>query len=259
MGIKKPYHRNYRMMSPKQVNGGFTTRKYINHPDYAQDPKHYIRAFLIIQSDIINLFEFIEPSNINLKTYSFRIHELLMRTCIEVEANFKAILKENIYTKKSITDWNIQDYNKVNVSHHLDDYAVQFPYWKGENNTFKPFENWKIEKNPLTWYQAYNKSKHNRFESFENANFENLLNAFAGLFVLITSQFNTNPFVPGTQVIGIKTDSDANYNYGIGQYLKISFPTDWQEDEMYDFDWNDDLNEEEVKFHKFDYNKIKIL
>ena len=65
--------------------------------NYSDHPEHYTRAFAILQKDIIGLFEYIEPSDINLVTYSFRIHELLVRTCIEVEANFKAILREKYF------------------------------------------------------------------------------------------------------------------------------------------------------------------
>jgi hypothetical protein len=38
----------------------------------------------------IEAVDYVEPADQNLNTYSFRIHELLMRACIEVEANCKA-------------------------------------------------------------------------------------------------------------------------------------------------------------------------
>ena len=75
---------------------------YILDPDYAKSPEHYVRSFLLIQEDILRLFQFIEPSDINLQTYSFRIHELYMRICIEIEANFKAIFDENKYSKPEL-------------------------------------------------------------------------------------------------------------------------------------------------------------
>jgi hypothetical protein len=116
-------------------------------------------SFQLVQNDLITLFESIEPADQNLSTYSFRIHELLMRTCMELEANFKAILAANTYSKTS--NLNITDYYKVNASHYLSEYEVQFPYWTGVRSAWKPFEAWRVPANPVTlhvlpWYQAYN-------------------------------------------------------------------------------------------------------
>jgi hypothetical protein len=99
MGINKPYHRNCRQfIDDSYADGGKWT--YIIHPSYAKSPEQYIRAFQIILKDLQKLFEYVEPADGNLKCYSFRTHELLMRVCIEAEANFKAILLENDYPKR---------------------------------------------------------------------------------------------------------------------------------------------------------------
>ena len=95
MSQPKPFHRNYRAFV-QGPNSGYNQWAYIIDRDYAESPEHYVRAFLLLQKDLQTLFEYVEPSDQNLKTYSFRIHELFMRSCIELEANFKAILKENI-------------------------------------------------------------------------------------------------------------------------------------------------------------------
>jgi hypothetical protein len=65
------------------------------HPDYAKTPEQYIRAFKILQKDFIELFDYIEPADRNNPAYSYRTHALLMRVCIEIDANFKAIFVEN--------------------------------------------------------------------------------------------------------------------------------------------------------------------
>jgi hypothetical protein len=176
---------------------------------------------------------------------------------MEIEANFKAILRENTNRKglfRKEEEWNINDYVKINITHHLDNYCVEFPIWRGRNNKYKPFECWGQNK-PLPWYQAYNKVKHDRDEKFELANFENLITAFAGLFVLLSSQFNRECFSPGTTTLGIGTDSYYEGDFGLGEYLKIQFPTNWEESEKYDFDWSI-LKTETKRFEKIDYNKI---
>ena len=79
-----------------------------------------------MQNDLVRLFEIIEPADVNLSTYSYRTHALLIRSCIEAEANFKAILKENMYRPANrkgdpIHDkrWNIKNYRIINKTHHL--------------------------------------------------------------------------------------------------------------------------------------------
>lgn len=264
MSYKKPFHRNYRKMKP-DTNSEYSDWAYIVDKEYSKNPVHYIRAFSIIQSDLIKLFEFIEPSDINLTTYSFRIHELLMRTCIEIEANFKAILQENIYSPvykkgekqgqlRPESKWNIDDFKIVNKTHHLDNYNVELPFWTGKKGKIQPFENWALGQ-PLTWYEAYNKSKHNRLNSFQKANFSHLLEAFTGLFVLLSSQFGRESFSTYEKSLNVSVDSYFSSDFGIGGFLMVTFPDNWRDDEIYDFDW-DKLKKENNRFEKIDYNNI---
>lgn len=264
MSYHKPFHRNFRELI-ERTNSGYSSWAFIVDKDYAQSPHHYTRAFLLLQEDIKNLFEYIEPADINLNTFSYRIHELFMRTCIEIEANFKAILRENTYTPlfengpkkgqlKTEDNWNIFDYIKINTTHHLDDYHVEFPFWRWNKNIYKPFLKWKT-KESLAWYRAYNECKHNRNEKFELANLENLLNAFTWLFILLSAQFNCESFTPWGKSLWINVDNYFEWNFGIGNYLKIQFPKNWEDNEKYDFDWSI-LKKETIKFEKINYNYI---
>jgi hypothetical protein len=121
MPVSKPYRRTVRQF----VDGHYAQDgkwRYIRHAKFAIEPEHYVRAFAILQKDILELFDFVEPADANLSCYSYRIHELFMRTCIEIEANFKAILTENEYGRSG--DWNITDYRKTEPSHLLSGYVI---------------------------------------------------------------------------------------------------------------------------------------
>ena len=260
MSQLKPFHRNYRKIKTS-FNSGYSDWAYIVDRDYAQSPEHYTRALSIIQSDLIKLFEFIEPSDTNFETYSYRIHELFMRTCIEIEANFKAILKENIFNptnekgKPRKEDWwNIKDYKKINKTHHLSSYKVILPIWSGKNSIFTPFKEWDDGKT-LSWYQAYNKSKYDRHNEFKQANFKNLLTSISGLVVILSSQFRTEDFFPGQSLVGVESNSYFETEPAIGGFFHIEFPSDWTDEEIYDFDWSV-LRKEKSKFEKIDFNKI---
>lgn len=266
MTFKKPFHRTYRPVTKNEPTHWYSSWWYIIDRNYSQNPEHYIRWFLLIQEDLQKLFEYIEPSDINLKTYSFRIHELFMRTCIETEANFKSILRENNYTplyqnwpkKWEVRDenkWKISDYKKVNETHFLSEYSVEFPIWSGEWRIFHPFKEWE-DQDTLSWYEAYNTSKHDRHGKFLEANFENLLWAVCGLFVLLSSQFRTENFSSWERCLAIEWNI---YNYHqweswIWGYLLINFP-DYKEDTLYNFNWLELMKESE-RFLEINYNNL---
>jgi hypothetical protein len=183
---------------------GYSDWAYIHDTDYAKNAEHYVRAFILIQNDLQAIFEYVEPSDECRTAFSYRMHALLMRTCVELEANFKAILKENTFTPPAKRSLNIGDYRKVDATHHLSSYEVMLPIWSGAPRILKPFDPWKPARglrNPggisLPWYQAYNASKHDRQDEFKKANLENLVTAVAGLLVLISSQFQNQDFSAG--------------------------------------------------------------
>jgi len=265
MGEIKPFYRNYRKCkSATQI--WEDNAEYIFDKDYAKSARHFVLAYKLIQSDLEKLFEYIDPSEKCVGAFSYRTHELLMRVCIEVEANFKAILKENGYSKDST---NMNDYRKVDVTHHLSSYAVILPMWREGHRIWVPFSSWKDHRGakwpngskdgrkPLnpSWYEAYNTSKHNRQDNFHMANLENLIMAVCGLLVLITSQFKDIDFT-SSQIVGGYTHSDYYpEEFAIGGLFRIKYPDDWRSDEMYDFDW-EVIRSQDNRFSKFDYDSL---
>lgn len=227
MPISRPYKRTVRQFTDgSYANSGKSA--YITHHSYAEAPQQYIRAFLLLQKDLINLFEYVEPADKNKDTYSYRIHELILRSCVEFEANCKAILLENGYSKAE-KDLNIIDYKKINATHKLSSYRVKLPLWNGKTNIRNPFQDWGFG-NPLSWYKTYNDTKHNRHTQFEQATFDTLIDAVCGLIVILSAQFHTNDFAPGPGYLLLEGP-----DIGIGKYFEIEFPTDWEDEEKYDF------------------------
>lgn len=257
MGVLKPYHRTVRAMKPRD-NAGYSAWAYIRDRSYARQPEHYVRAYLLIQADLQSIFEYVEPSDASRTAFSYRIHALLMRTCIEIEANFKAILEENDFTPKGRL--SITDYRKIDVTHHLSSYAVHLPIWNGTPPQWKPFEPWlagrdKAEYHPLPWYQAYNASKHDRHEAFKQANLEHLISAVAALLIVISAQFKGEDFSAGSDSLGIAGHDYHPFAPATGSLFRIKYPDDWSEAELYDFNWST-LRNEPDRFEKIDYDAI---
>ncbi|ODS57086.1 MAG: hypothetical protein ABS40_05850 [Agrobacterium sp. SCN 61-19] len=257
MPLDKPYYLTYRPMIDGP-NAGYSRWAYIRDPYYARSPGHYVRAYLLIQKDLERLFEYVEPSPEAELTFSFRIHELLMRTCIEVEANFKAILDANIYTpainRFQQPIYNMSVYKKVNASHHLSSYEVMLPLWNGPRKILKPFEGWNTGKG-IDWYQAYNASKHDRLQEFKQANMGALISAVSGLLVLISSQFQDQDFSAGDDLISLGGMDYHDMSASTGSLFRIAYPNDWPDGQKYDFDWAK-LRGDPDRFQRFNYDRL---
>lgn len=223
----------------------------MTHPKFAQSPDLYVRAFKVILKDLRELFDYVEPSAINLQCYSYRIHALLLRACVEVEANCKAILKENGYKKSG--RWDINDYKKINTTHCLSSYEVKVPYWNGTGDIRSPFSGWS-DGGSLAWYKAYNETKHDRHAEFEKATFEHLLDACCGVQVLLSAQFYTNDFSPGDTLFALEGPADGTES-GIDGFFRVKYANDFPLDMRYDFDWVK-LKHDPDPFQEYDYSRI---
>lgn len=258
MSINRPFRRMCRQF----VDGSYADSgrwMYLLHPKYATDPRHYVRAFLLLEEDILNLFTYVEPSDLNLNTYSHRIQQLLIRACIEIEANFTAIFLDNQFGGKN-KKLTINEYKLINTSHRLSSFKVRIPSWKGDKGVRQPFASWADQNGRLDWYSAYNKSKHNRHKNFHLANLDALLDAYCGLNVLLSAQFMNEEYGPGSKSIGL---SGSDYHYegddgmdpSIGGNLRISFPEDWPVHDRYEFEWRQ-LKTIDDPFVNFDYTAL---
>lgn len=251
MPVTRPYRRTCRQFVDGQYTEGGRWQ-YMIHPKFAQSPEHFVRAFLLIQKDLLELFDYVEPADKNLHCYSYRIYALLLRACVEVEANFKAILKENGYNRPG--DWTMADYRKIEKTHYLSEYTVKVPNWTGSSEIRRPFTAWGIG-GSLAWYQVYNTTKHDRHSEFEKANFEHLIDACAGLIVLLSSQFETNDFSPRNSHLVVVGGTNDGMESGIGEYFRIGFPKNWPHELRYDFNW-EALRNDVDPFQCIDYTQI---
>lgn len=189
-------------------------------------------ARLIIR-DLYELFNYVEPNDVNLNTYSHRLYELLLRTATEFEANCKGILDSNGYVKTGGGNLNITDYFKIENAANLSGYEVTFERWP--NHVFKPFDAWNTGVfASLPWYQGYNHVKHNRFSHFSEANLENVMNAIAALLCILHAQIGEN--MDSVCFEGIATQQSDQSKVVNGTFT-ITAPT-FPEAETYDFVWD---------------------
>ncbi len=142
------------------------------------------------------------------------------------------------------------DYKKVEHSHKLSEYHVRLPTWHGIGALRTPFSAW-AQGNSLPWYQAYNKTKHDRHSAFESATFEHMLDAVCGCLVVLSAQFYNHDFSSASWGLSVGGPDDG-MDDAIGGYFRLKLPDSWIEAERYDFDWQR-LRAEPDPFQNFPY------
>ena len=238
MPLTKPYFRCWR---PNLGREG-KLNLYIYDPIYVEDPGQHLRSVEILYNDLRTTLDYIEPADANNAVYSFRLRDLLMRICTEIEAEFKEILSMNSYSNGTADKWNMIDFYRLNTTHHLSSYEVQIPYWNGIYKTRIPFLSWHNQPTfaPLPWYAAYNNVKHNRFKNFSEASIGNVIDAFSGLLILLAAEFYDERCLKPiaiTFVLGDGSGYHDDYEDSIGSPFRLKRPQDWADDEKYNFDW----------------------
>lgn len=234
--IDKPFSRIWR---PSHNNDGWSDlcEGYENDSRYIDEKEKssLLSAARLIIRDLEELWDYIEPCDNHQDVYSHRIYELFLRTCTEFEANCKGILLANNYIPHPITrNLNITDYKKLNEAMKLSEYKVTYRKWTGEHRTIQPFLEWgNTTDTPLSWYQAYNHVKHNRYSNFHEANIKNLLKAINGLLCLLFAQFTTSISIIGHG--GICAVPIELIEFDI-EYFHLKVPQ-FSEEEQYDFNW----------------------
>lgn len=126
-----------------------------------------------------------------LETYSTHIADLLVRTCVEIEAISKELYFDNGGTKTRGSNdiyfdtdciallnqkWKIE--NKVAIV-----VASNFNFTKDENKILTPLKN-ADKRSKAYWAKAYQAVKHDRYNSLHQGNVKALLHAMGALYLL---------------------------------------------------------------------------
>lgn len=258
MTLNRPYKRIARPQS--QPNGLYMTypvnESYLVHHDFAPDRSTAIRGYHAIESDLIRLFEFIEPHDKNLDAFSNRAYEILLRAATEFESNCKSILSAHNYVKRDTNGnpvgperWNMQDYKRIEAATRLSEYELRLTLWSGSPRNLKPLSPWSTGRK-LSWYQDYNTVKHNRVDQFQLANLKNVVDSVAALFAILFAQFNILAFSAHELV-----SSHDDWNGWLAHHNSafwVKEPTNWNANECYGFT-NVDFATMNPKFDTFTF------
>lgn len=140
----------------------------------------YYKFFFSLEDKFFQISKFVEINNDNYKTYSSEISIAFMSACAEFEVVAKAlcVLCDSSFRKNA---------NILRIAACL---TIHFPSIFTETVELSYF---KIKMVPLSnlaptnspkWWKAYNSLKHDRSNSYSEANIENLLLALASLSIV---------------------------------------------------------------------------
>lgn len=153
-----------------------------------------------LEKEFIELSFYVTIDRRQLKVYSTKIADLILRTVSEIENLAKELCKvekikfRDSKTKKIRDVVRFHEYiDELNKLYNLKNKTVSFDYEHSYSDTFDskhlPFKKDKKkikgkEKDIWSWYYAYNKIKHDRVKNFREANLGNLIESLSALFLL---------------------------------------------------------------------------
>lgn len=147
------------------------------------------QALKILIEKLDDLFIYIEPSPEGLKAYSHKTRELLILACTEVENIWKQYM-DIAGEQPSGANFNTNDYVKLLKPLSLSEFEVSLkPY--NAVNPFEPFGCWDATRptQSITWYDAYNKTKHDRNSHFKEATLEACIHSVCANIVLFCVRY----------------------------------------------------------------------
>ena len=140
------------------------------------------RFFEALDDDLHRLARYIEPVPDNFNCYSTEIARLFLSTCSETDVVLRMICRSLNDEKAS----SISSYRTTVTSRytHFCHTKVEIPEY---GISIRPWEHWLTQDSP-SWWQDYNKVKHQRDAYFGRSSLYNLLAASGGLLVALFYQ-----------------------------------------------------------------------
>lgn len=161
---------------------------------------NYWRMFLLLERELVEALDYVELNLNNYATTSVRFSKLLLSIGSEVDNVFREC--SALSGRSDITYYHNCITSKYPT---IINQQVQV---KDTTLVLKPYDGWNASQpsQTLKFWQKYNELKHDRVLNAQNASLENVLNALAGLFVILMYRFN--------DIFITQTDTFANMPSG---------------------------------------------
>jgi hypothetical protein len=147
------------------------------------------QSLLLLVQRLDDLLLFVEPSQQNLTVHSHKARELLILACTDVESYWKHYLRRAGVAEPP-KGYTTNQYVRLKAPLFLGEYEIKMPRYAAIP-ALRPFLQWSTASPTvsLDWYDAYNKTKHDRATQFEAANLLNCIKATAANIILFAVRF----------------------------------------------------------------------
>lgn len=165
--------------------------------------------FLALERNVGELSRYVEFDQSNFDCFSIEIARILLAAGAEVDVVCKQICRAiNANSRAN------------NIGAYRNEIMSSFPGVAGFEVllsqfglTLRPWDEWCRPNGVPLWWTAYNKTKHHRDAEYHRANLRNMLNAIAGLFVMVLYLYRdkaeAGELVPVPQLLHV-----AQQNFG---------------------------------------------
>lgn len=165
----------------------------------SDDEKHRAKKDLkILIEKLHEVLLYVEPDATGFKSYGHKIRELLILACTEVENSWVYYMRLAGNTSSRLTT---KDYVKLCNKLKLHEFKIVFNSHP-LTIEFIPFAGWS-NGNPtgsLDWYNAYNKTKHDKGNHFSEATLGRCLNAVVSNIVMFCVRYSPYELIEGKDI-----------------------------------------------------------
>lgn len=205
------------------------------------------QALRVLLEKLDDLLLYVEPDTVSLGTYSHKIRELLILACTEVE-NFWSYFMVLSATAPSGRNYTTQDYIKLKDKLFLQEFQFTLRSYVSLP-VIRPFLNWNTASPTasLIWYDAYNKTKHDRANHFSAATLSNALSAVIAALILYIVRFSPYPLLEETGTLNSLVNQHFKFELLNADVKKsyvplVDIPTNYRTDIfIYDSSRNGDI------------------
>jgi hypothetical protein len=160
------------------------------------------QALRILIEKLDDLLLYIEPEGSGLLAYGHKTRELLIIACTEVENQWKSLIDKSGATPINGRTYTTQDYVRLYSKAHLGEYRIHLRNYNSIPPII-PFCGWSST-NPtqsLSWYDSYNKTKHDRDTSFSESSLHNVLQAVVANIAMFCVRFGPIQLLQETKTL----------------------------------------------------------
>jgi hypothetical protein len=151
----------------------------------AAQMKYSEQAIRHLIDKLDDIFKYIEPETVNFPVFGYKIRELLVLSCTEVENIWQYYMNISSTPPQNGKMYTTNDYVKLVKKLFLKEYQIKLKSYE-TLPPLSPFIDWdpNMPTASLTWYDAYNKVKHDRESNFAFGNLLNALNSVCACLIM---------------------------------------------------------------------------